>query len=1024
MAMAPVNSGMGESSGRTRPKTVSLASVLSGIAYTVLSEVAPDDVVISSVTADSREVMKSGLFVAISGAKTDGHLFLDQAMARGCTAMVVEEGRVKNSAFAEKGVCVVSVKDSRRAYAAIACNFFGHPAREMIFVGVTGTNGKTTVTYLLEHIFEQYGLPAGVIGTVSYRYSTPSGKIETPAPFTTPEPFILQKLLREMADAGVRYVLMEASSHALFQDRLGDIRFDVAAFTNISHEHLDYHGGMEEYFDSKTRLFTAYLKKDGEAVITCGETGPELSWQHRLIKLCRENGIAMLRAGWGDDIEMRLIHADSRRDGTTIMLETVEGALRINSPMVGRFNVENITTAVGICRSLGLDLQKVAGYLASAQGAPGRLQRISVGNDLSRPMVFVDYAHTPDALRKVLATLSVLPHRNLFCVFGCGGDRDPSKRPLMGAIAAMGSSVVVVTDDNPRSEQSEKIIEQILPGIQGSGCRQRDVAWLRRRESTEKGFVVLPVREEAIAFAVKAAGEEDIVLIAGKGHEKYQLGPAGKRFFDDCLEAREAMTAWNCTSIGKAVGGTFAGNLSEAAFHAVCTDSRSVAADDVFVALKGENFDGHDFLPQAVAAGAGCLVVSRPSDFEKFTDVPRFLVQDTQAALGDLAAYRRRLLRSISKPLIIGLTGSCGKTTVKEMTAAILERHWPAGLEVPPERVLKTKGNFNNLIGLPLSLLPLGVEHKAAILEMGMNSPGEIARLARIADPDISCIVSVHPAHLEGLGTVEGVAAAKEELFAETRAEGILAVNLDDDHIRAMASKYRQRKITFSATEKGRAMHPDLWATDTTVSRAGNISYTLNKGKEKVHIHLAVPGAHNISNSLAAAAMAIAVGCSLDTIAAGLADFRPGDKRMVVLESTLGFMLIDDTYNANPGSVAAGLTTLAQLAPGNTMAILGDMLELGEASKESHYKIGRLAVEQGVSYLALFGQFATDTRDGAVSAGMDPEKVRVFGVKDEIASWVRNLGERNALNKGDWILIKASRGMRFETIVAQLNVCP
>jgi MurE/MurF fusion protein len=1020
--MRPGNNITGDPDSDRFTEVKTLAGLLDGLSYTTLSALQPEQVTIASVTADSRQAQASSLFVALAGTKTDGHRFLSSALGQGCTAIVIEEGKIDMAELADASLCIVAVNDSRQAYAAIAANFYDHPAREMTFIGITGTNGKTTITYLLEHIFEQFGLPVGVIGTVNYRYSSPSGKTEVAAPFTTPEPLILQALLRTMAKAGVRYVLMEASSHALFQHRLGDIQCDVAAFTNLSHDHLDYHADMEEYFAAKTRLFTDYLKKDGRGVITCSEAAEGENWQRRLTELCTARGIASVRTGVDEDAEVRLVHADSRRDGTTLQLATAAGDCRIDSPLVGRFNVENILTTIGICLAMGLDLQRAGHSLASAPGAPGRLQRVTAGDDPSRPMVFVDYAHTPDALHKVLMTLAALPHRNLFCVFGCGGDRDTGKRPVMGGIAASMSEVVVVTDDNPRSESSDRIIEDILPGLKASGLQERNSAWLRQRDSTQQGYLLLPGREEAIAAAVNAAVAEDIVLIAGKGHEKYQIGPEGRRFFDDCLEAQEALIAWNCASIGRAVGGISAGTLAGPSFRAVSTDSRSVGHGDIFVALKGDTFDGHDFLPQVLAAGAGCLVISKVADFEKYTEIPRFLVKDTQGALGDLAGFRRRLLRSISKPLIIGITGSCGKTTVKEMTAAILQRQWPDGPEAPAGRVIKTQGNFNNLIGLPLSLLPLGVKHTAAILEMGMNHPGEIAQLTRIADPEISCIVSIHAAHLEGLHSIAGVAAAKEELFAGTGEKGILAINLDDEHIRAMAGRYRQKKITYSATDEGRALHPDLWASDINLSRSGTVSYILHVGEDQTPVTLHIPGAHNVGNSLAAAAIASAVGCRIETIAAGLEDFRPGDKRMVMMESAAGFSLINDTYNANPGSMAAGLVTLHQLASGTSMAILGDMLELGSASRMSHSSIGRIAVEQGVTFLALFGQFAGDTKDGAVAAGMDPKRVRVFDEKDMIAAWVQELKGKGELKKGDWILIKASRGMRFETIVQQLTV--
>jgi MurE/MurF fusion protein len=1001
----------------------SLDQLLAGVSYSCLTTIRPNKVLISAVTADSRQVKDSTLFVALAGSKTDGHLFLDQAIGNGCAAIVIEEGKALGTELSYPSLCIIVVQDSRRVYAAIAANFFDHPAQNLTFIGITGTNGKTTITYLLEAVLKQLGLSVGVLGTINYRYSSLSGKGVIAAPFTTPEPLILQSFLYTMVEAGVQYVLMEASSHALLQHRLGDIQFDVAAFTNLSHDHLDYHEDMDEYFAAKTRLFTDYLKKEGTAVITFGGSSQQQDWSVRLRDLCFQRSISCIKVGMSEDSDIRAIQVESGRDGTTTTLATVAGPIRIISPLVGSFNVENILTTMGICQAMGLDLQKAGESLVDAHGAPGRLQPVfAVKNDNSRPLVFVDYAHTPDALQKVLMTLAALPHRNLFCVFGCGGDRDVQKRPVMGKIAAEISDAVIVTDDNPRSESSSQIIEQILPGIIAAGLRQWNTIWLRQQQRDTRGFVVIPAREQAIAVAVQAAGPDDIVLIAGKGHEKYQIGPNGKRFFDDCLEAQEALISWNCASISEATTGTFNGAIQAPSFNVVSTDSRTIAPGDIFLALKGENFDGHDFLPQAIAAGAGCVVVSKDVDLNRCPDIPIFLVKDTQVALGELAGYRRRLLRSIQNPLVLGITGSCGKTTVKEMTAAIFQQRWPDGPDAPAGRVIKTRGNFNNLIGLPLSLLPLGIRHSAVILEMGMNHPGEIADLVRIADPDISCIVSIHAAHLEGLGSLARVADAKEELFAGTKKNGTLIFNLDDEHIRAMIPKYGQKKITYSAGEL--AYGPDLWASAITPSRTGTTSYILHLHEQQIPVTLHIPGVHNVGNSLAAAAMATAAGCSLQMIAEGLQDFRPCDKRMVVIQSRNGFSLINDTYNANPGSMEAGLATLHQLALGTSMAILGDMLELGESSSACHNRVGRIAATQGVSFLALFGRFAEDTKEGALAAGMDPERVRIFIEKERIAAWVEELGAQGVLKEGDWILIKASRGMRFETIVQQLTVSP
>ncbi len=1002
--------------------TYNLARLLEGLGYTCLTKIKPPEVEVSSVTADSREMCRDALFIALTGLVSDGHDYTEQAIRNGCAAIIVEDGKGRIAAM--EGVCVIEVADTRKVYAEVVAAYFNHPAKEMNFVGITGTNGKTTVTYLLESIFEKLSYSVGVIGTVNYRYRDRLGnKRVFPAPFTTPEPLILQKLLREMADEGVRYVLMEVSSHALAQERLGDVRYDVAAFTNLSHDHLDYHVNMDDYFSAKTRIFTDHLKEDGSAVIFFGgNTGEqENEWAKRMAGVCKKRGIGYIKAIGCKGGDVELLDMDARLDGTRFSLKTPQGDISVQYSLAGRFNVDNAMTAMSIALELGLDVHDIGCGLAAAGGAPGRLQHIMVGGESGiRPYVFVDYAHTPDALCKVLKTLKDLPHRDLICVFGCGGDRDKEKREVMGEIAAGICDVVIVTDDNPRSEAPEEILSQIGVGAKKTGMEKRSLSWQTQRSSGERGFLVHGCREEAISIGIGMASASDIVVIAGKGHEKYQLTREGKRFFDDCLEAREALISWDSSSILMAIDAEKSGEMENTPFKEVSTDSRSLHPDDIFIALQGETFDGHDFLEQAIAAGAGALVVSKSYATETPEHVHVFRVEDTQVALEDMARYRRGLLQTLTGPVVAAITGSCGKTTVKEMTAAIFEERWVDGPEVPAGRVLKTRGNFNNLIGLPLSLLPLAARHKAAILEMGMNRPGEIARLTEIAHPDISCIVNIHAAHLEGLQSIDGVARAKEELFAGSSSESILVVNLDDIRVRECAAKYQQKKISFTATPEGLVYTPDLWATDISLSPSDGLRFTLHIGQVESEVELDMPGEHNVSNSLAAAAIAHAAGIGIEEICTGLARFRAPDKRMVLLQSRLGYSVINDTYNANPASMAAGLATLEQLTSGTRVAILGDMLELGAASAAAHRELGERVVERGVRYLALVGEYADEVVKGALAAGMDHDALRRCDEKKEVLSWIRSLHDAGKIQKGDWLLVKASRGMRFETIVSQL----
>lgn len=1000
----------------------SLDTLLESISFSHLAGPDPTDVLVGGVVSDSRVVKKQSLFVALAGVKSDGHSYVTKVIEHGCAAIIIEKQTLSVNDFGDDGVCIISVDNSRETFAKVVAAFYDYPQNSLTFIGITGTNGKTTITYLLEKVLEDRGLQVGVIGTVSYRYTDRQGiKHQLPAPLTTPDPLILQKQLRQMADEGVQTVVMEVSSHALDQKRLGNIQFDIAAFTNLSHDHLDYHQSMDEYFHAKTSLFTDHLKESGQAVVTYKETDDEIGngWASALSTLLQGQNISYVSCGRQDNAVIQPLLIKSYIDRTEMSLNTPVGEMSLISPLVGRFNVDNIMTTLGIAFTMGLDLHLAAQSLALATGAPGRLERVELQQgEQQKKVVFVDYAHTPDALFNVLQNLKALPHDKLLCVFGCGGDRDVTKRPEMGRIAAELSDVAIVTDDNPRSEPSSAILRQILAGITSAGMEQKTPDWLFTG-SVGKGSVVIPSRYEAIRQAIQCASANDIVVIAGKGHEKYQLTNEGKRFFDDCLEAREALFSWDTSSVAESLGTKPINGNDSKEFSSVCTDSRKVMKGQIFVALKGDKFDGHDYIDQVILSGAGCVIISDVSKLSVETEIPVFQVTDTIQALGELAGFRRRKIAGLSDPLVIGITGSCGKTTVKEMTSAIFSARYPDSDNAPLGRVLRTTGNFNNLIGLPLSLLPIELKHRVAILEMGMNQSGEISRLAEIAGPEISCIVNVYGAHLEGLGTIEGVAKAKEELFQGTDQNGILIVNLDDDHVVTSAAKYPHKKVTYTMKEDVHSS-ADLSATDIRCRDDGKISFILHIGDMTKKVNLKVVGRHNVANCLAAAAIAHAAGTEAAVIVQGLETFQSSDKRLEVLRTASGYSIINDTYNANPASMKAGLATLASMNGQRKIAILGDMLELGEASLEAHKEVGRKAACSGLTYLAVCGSFAQYIAEGALQAGMDKAGVHVFADKDEICAWLEVQEKVGELKKDTWILVKASRGMRFETVVEKI----
>ncbi len=987
---------------------------------------------VTGLTCDSRAVIPGSVFVAVKGQEADGHRYVSQAVARGCLAVVVDR-----QVGIAKDVAVVRVADSRLALGRLAAAFYGYPAREMTLIGLTGTNGKTTTSWLVEGMLLAAGLRPGVIGTVNYRYMDRRGdRVVRDASLTTPEPVQLQGLLRKMCDSGVTHVVMEVSSHALALERLAGLCFDVGGFTNLSRDHLDFHGTMEAYFQAKQKLFYDFLAPAGVAVVTfvAGRQDRQTTgdgWGRRLARELRERGVAsfpgiggrqsLLTCGFAPGCEVRAEEPIQDLDGLRCTMYLGGRAVHLESGLIGRYNVLNLLTAAGVGLALGLEPEQIGGGLAAVRGVAGRLERVRLarhdGQRPPGPAVFVDYAHTPDALENVLRTLCQLVSGRLVCVFGCGGDRDRGKRAMMGEVVGRLADVVLLSSDNPRRENAAGIVADIEPGLQQSKMKKIDLEYLLSGKAGARGYVLVADRRQAIHAACALAAGEDLVLIAGKGHETYQLIGDEKRFFDDRLEAKNGLLRWNTDHLLRATGGTLSSGRRRVLLGAISTDSRTIKPGDVFLALAGEHFDGHDYVDIAVRQGAAAVIVERslPPDRQK-TAVIR--VADTLRALGDLARYRRRLLAPAVR--VVGITGSSGKTTVKEMTAAIFAAGYEA---VACDSVLKTRGNLNNLIGLPLSLLRLKAEHRVAVLEMGMNRPGEIKRLTGIADPDIGCITNVQAAHLEGLGTIDGVAAAKGELFAAMRGDAVRVINYDDPLVRRLARRSGGRRIGFAVTRQGRRYHPEVRVTRVRSLGIAGMRFTLQINDWQQRLTVPAVGLHNVGNCAAAAAIGLAAGVGPAAIVRGLGQYRSGDKRLRLRRLPRGLRVVDDSYNANPASMAAALITVRTFGEQcRRAAALGDMLELGAAAVEAHRKIGRLVAEQGYDFLAVTGQYAEETARAAEEYGLAPRAVMVCADTAAMAAWFAGLVDEKRMQSGDWLLVKGSRSMHMELMLQSLEL--
>jgi len=930
-----------------------------------------DDVEVRAIRSDSRQLDRGDLFVAVRGRRSDGHDFLPVALARGAAAVVVER---EQPGFA---LPQLVVDDGARALGYLVAALAGEPGERMTLIGITGTNGKTTTTYLVESILAAAEARPGVIGTVDYRWN---GRRHD-APYTTPTPDLLHDTFGRMVRDGVSHAVMEVSSAALAMERVAGVFYQVAAFSNLTQDHLDLHGSMADYAAAKQLLFSRHLAAGGVAVVNVDDpAGASMAAAAgtaaaKVLRVSSED-----RAELRDeqrDAEIRVVSHVSSVHGLRARIRTPRGELDVASrPLLGHYNLANIALAVGIAEALGLDHAAIARGIEALPGVPGRVERVenAAGLDL-----LVDYAHTPDALDNVLRALRPLTQRRLICVFGCGGDRDPGKRPQMGAVVAALADLAIVTSDNPRTEDPRAILDAILPAVPAP-------------------FYVDVDRRTAIAAAIAEATPGDIVVIAGKGHEDYQIIGTTKVHFDDREEAAAAASrrpTWDLAELAAALRTTHhatahgAGSISR-----ITIDSRTAAPGDLYVAIAGERVDGHDFVAQAVANGAVAALVKTG---RSPSTTPSIEVDDPRAALGAIAAAHRQTWRDGTA--LVAITGSAGKTTTKELTRAALAAAGPTHAAL---------GSHNNETGLPLTLLGLRAHHRYGVVEMGMRGAGQIDYLTRIARPDVAAIVNAGVAHLELLGSTAAIAAAKAEIYGGLAEGGTAIVPADDARLIDPARRFapQARLVTFGEPASADVRLAGYQPIGPTGADLNVVAFGQHR-----RFRLPLIGRHAAIDATCALACALAVGVELDVAIAGLERARAATMRGEVV-TIGGRQVIVDCYNANPASMAAAIDTLAELrGSGRAVAVVGDMLELGDTAAALHADVGARLGELGIPVIALGAH-----RQRVADATGDPAQAWVTDDPQMAARQVLAVTE-----PGDWVLVKASRGMRLERVVRALQ---
>ncbi|WP_028357736.1 bifunctional UDP-N-acetylmuramoyl-L-alanyl-D-glutamate--2,6-diaminopimelate ligase MurE/UDP-N-acetylmuramoyl-tripeptide--D-alanyl-D-alanine ligase MurF [Brackiella oedipodis] len=904
---------------------------------------------------DSRDIQASDVFVACKGLQQHGIAYCEQALANGCKAVLIEADSHAQAVFTQAQakleahkVPYLFVENLHAKLAQLADDWYQAPSESVKVIAVTGTNGKTSCANWIASGLNLLGHSCAVMGTLGT--FLPDGT-RINSSLTTPDILTVQSVLAQLRQQQISYLVLEASSIGIEQGRLQEVRIHTAAFTNLSQDHLDYHGTMANYENAKALLFQWPQLQN--AIINLDDAAGQ-----RIYANCQ----AQHKISYSATALDASVHASDYQvthEGMAFTITAADHQCRVRTPILGCHNLSNLLLVYAVLQQCCPE-QALDAVMSQLVPVEGRMQHIHLPStrtsQAAMPLVMVDYAHTPDALQRVLEALRPIAQERggqIHCVFGCGGNRDRSKRPLMGQIVAQAADMAYVTSDNPRFEEPAAIIQDILQGAP-TQLQHADVE-----------------RPYSILLATLKAQAQDIVLIAGKGHETYQEIKGQRRFSDDREWARLGLLLRTAPSIA--------------------TDTRKLQNNELFIALKGENFDAHRFLAQVQEKQALAAVVQTVNEE---LDLPQIKVADTLYALQVMA----RAWRQCFTIPIIAVTGSNGKTTTKEMIASILKQTYGE------PHYLATAGNLNNHIGVPLTLLRLRPSHKAAVIELGMNHPNEIAVLAHMVQPSVALVTNAQREHQEFMQSVEAVALENGSVFHYLRDQGT-AIYPDDETYSDCWRRIVEQHPGLNTHTFG--LLPSAQSYATQIHRlATGMNFEWHCQGQQQAVQLQVQGLHNVRNALAAASACAAAGIDKNHIECGLQQFAAVQGRMQTHVWQAHKILIDDSYNANPDSVRAAIDVLATL-PHPQALVLGSMAEVGENGPAMHAEVGAYAKHQGIDFVFCFGQATQETVNAFGQGAYYCDKI------DKITALMTKHQIQSALVKG-------SRSMHMERIVHQL----
>jgi len=908
---------------------------------------------ISGISFDSRKVEKRNIFFAIEGNKISGGKFVNDAILKGASA-IVSDKKIKH-----KIPCVL-VKNVRKSLAEASSRFYKKKPSKII--AVTGTNGKSSVADFFYQILSLNKIPVASIGTLGVI----SKKYKKKIYLTSPDPVSLHKNLETLARNKINHVILEASSHGLKQKRLDHLNFEIGIFTNLSHDHLDYHKNMNSYFTSKMHLFKNLLNKNSKIITD------EENKEFKIIKkIANQRKIKKITIG-NNSGNIRILYNKYIENKQLVKISVDSKIYTIEIPLIGYFQIKNLLMATLAASSCGLDINKIINQVNKIKPVSGRLECVSSLNNNSN--IIVDFAHTPEALEQSLISIKKQFKKEILIVFGCGGERDKKKRMIMGKIAQKYCKKVFVTDDNPRNENPIKIRNEII-----KGCKKK---------ATNIGN-----RKKAIERAIKELKSNEVLLVAGKGHEKTQ--DYGKKIisFSDQKIIRRIIKknkfkfkkyCYQDFLLNKALRRN---DIKNVKYNGISINTKKIRKDNLFFCMKGKKTDGHNFAKQALKKGAVRLIVNkRPKGISTKKIIK---VKDTFYSLNSLA----KITRDNSFAQIIGITGSVGKTTLKNLVAFILKNYG---------KVYHSPHSYNNKFGVPFSLSNLKKNIKYGVFEIGMDKKGEIENLSKIVRPEVGVITNISGAHFKNFNTLKDIAKAKAEILDNIIENGTVILNKDDKFFNFFSNKAKKNKInviSFSAKKKADVFLSNIKKIDKY--------YRVTVIVKEKHFYFDVPYSTDnfISNILACIAILNALNLNLIKINKKFKNFNipsgRGDAK-IVKKFKKRFKFIDESYNANPLSMSSAIKNMNNYkikTKSKKIAFLGDMLELGKKSKKFHKELSRVVNESDIDKVFVYGKYIRETFKNLSKY----KKGKVFNNLNEAYYYFSKF-----INNNDLLMIKGS----------------